>query len=111
MMMGDMLGAARHSAGRFQSWLEASDPALAAKVAERAAADGLSPAAYVRVAVADFTQAASGEDWATLTSAMRDSDDPGTACLVAMVDWRLNAADCGCHPSSRTAPHKGAVNE
>src|SRR3546814_14397511 len=93
MMLGDMLAAARNSAGRFQAWLEGSDPALAAQVAEHAAREGLSPAAYVRAAVANFASLASEEDWATLTSSMRDSGDPGTVCLMAMVHWRLSAPD------------------
>src|SRR3546814_6979313 len=82
MMLGDMLAAARKSAGRFQAWLEGSNPALAAQVVERAAIQGLSPAAYVRVAVADFASLASEEDWATLISRVRDSGDPGTVCLL-----------------------------
>jgi hypothetical protein len=99
MMLGDMLAAARKSAGRFEGWLEACDPALAARVAHRAAGEGLSPASYVRAAVAHFAALASEEDWATLTSSMRDADDPGTLCLLAMVDWRLSAPNCGCHPA------------
>src|SRR3546814_19134967 len=42
MMLGDMLAAARKSAGRFQAWLEGSNPALAAQVVERAAIPGRS---------------------------------------------------------------------
>lgn len=109
MMLGDILASARQSAGRFQTWLESSDPALAAQVVERAEREGLSPAAYVRVAVADFASLAGEEDWATLTSNIRDSDDPGTACLVAMVDWRLSAPNCGCHPAGGNALHERAV--
>src|SRR3546814_12968512 len=76
MMLGDMLAAARKSAGRFQAWLEGSNPALAAQVVERAAIQGLSPAAYVRVAVADFASLASEEDWATSISRVRARGDP-----------------------------------
>lgn len=103
MMLGDILAAARNSAGRFQDWLADSDPALAARVAEQAAHEGLSPAAYVRSAVADFASLASEEDWATLTSSMRDSNDPGTVCLLAMVDWRISAPHCGCRPTGESA--------
>ena len=95
--LGDLLAAARSSSGGFQAWLEASEPELAAQVAEAAAGTGLSPTGYVRAAVADFSRFASEEDWATLTSSLRDSDDPGTTCLLAMVDWRLTAAGCGAH--------------
>lgn len=97
MMLGDMLAAARNSASHFQAWLEASDRELAEAVCKSAEREGLGPASWVRSAVADFSALASEEDWATLTSAMRDSEDPGTACLLAMVHWRLSAPDCGTH--------------
>lgn len=103
MMLGDILAAARNSSGRFQGWLAASDPDLARQVVERAAAEGVGPASYVRAAVAGFASRASEEDWATLTSSMRDTDDPGTTCLLAMVHWRLTAPDCGCHGSGVVA--------
>lgn len=96
-MLGDLLAEARRSAGAFQAWLDASDPALAEKVAAAAARDGLNPAAFVRGAVADFARFASEEDWATLTSSMRDSAGPGTVCLLAMVHWRLTARGCADH--------------
>ena len=96
MMLGDILAAARASAGTFQAWLVAADPVMAAQIAESAERDGLSTAAWVRSAVADFGSLAGEEDWATLISAIRDMKDPGTGCLLAMVDWRLKAADCGC---------------
>ena len=95
--LGDILGAARRSAGNFQTWLTDSDPALAQRVAATAQQTGLSPTGYVRAAVADFSRFASEEDWATLVSTMRDSADPGTDCLLAMVDWRLTAKGCGAH--------------
>ena len=105
-MMGDLLAAARESAGSFQSWLRASDPKLAADVAAAADREGLSPTGFVRIAVADFSRLASEEDWATLVSSMRDSSDPGTVCLLAMVHWRLTARGCGDH--SFNHHHEGA---
>ena len=96
-MLGDMLAAARDSAGGFHAWLEASDAALAAAVANAGARTGMTPTGFVRVAVADFARFASEEDWATLTSSLRDSDDPGTVCLLAMVHWRLTVSGCGEH--------------
>ena len=96
-MLGDLLAAARSSSGGFQAWLKASDPELADRVAAAAAATDLSPTGYVRAAVSEFSRFASEEDWATLTSSLRDSSDPGTTCLVAMVDWRLTAGGCSAH--------------
>lgn len=95
--MGDILGAARRSASGFQTWLAGSDPELAGRVAETSGQTGLSTTGYVRAAIADFSRFASEEDWATLVSTMRDSADPGTDCLRAMIDWRLTAQGCGAH--------------
>jgi hypothetical protein len=98
--LGDILGAARRSASGFQAWLAGSDPGLARRVTEAGEQTGQSPTGYVRSAIADFSRFASEEDWATLVSTMRDSGDPGTACLLAMVDWRLTAKGCGAHSHS-----------
>ena len=106
-MLGDMLAAARSSSGRFQAWLQRSDPALAAEMKKAAAAHGLTPTGYVRTAVADFNRFASEEDWATLTSSLRDSDDPGTVCLLAMVHWRLTVRGCSEHSLNGSAQAEG----
>jgi len=96
-MLGDLLAAAKASAGAFEGWLKACEPVLAEQVAEAAEEQQLSIPGYVRAAIADFSRFASEEDWATLTSSLRDSDDPGTVCLVAMVHWRLTANGCEGH--------------
>ena len=108
-MLGDLLAAARASASGFQSWLEASDPDLAAAVSAAASRESLGPAGFVRSAVADFSRFAAEEDWATLISSLRDSDDPGTICLLAMVHWRLTARGCGGH--SFSLDQQGAADE
>lgn len=100
MMLGDILASARRSASGFQGWLAASDPELAGEVDARATREGMGTASYVRAAVAEFASHADEEDWATLISSLRDSADPGTTCLLAMVHWRLSAPDCGCHTRS-----------
>ena len=96
-MLGDMLAEARRSSGGFQAWLEAPDSALADKVKWAAEAHGMTPTSYVRTAMADFNRFAPEEDWATLTSSLRDTDDPGTTCLLAMVHWRLTVRGCSEH--------------
>ena len=100
-MLGDMLAAARTASADFQSWLESSDAHLAAEIKRAAAGHGLSPTGYVRSAIADFSRFAAEEDWATLISSLRDTDDPGTVCLLAMVHWRLTVP--GCHEHSAAA--------
>ena len=101
MMLGDMLAAARTSSGSFQAWLERSDPALAADIKSTADQQGMTPTGYVRAAMADFNRFAAEEDWATLTSNLRNSDDPGTVCLLAMVHWRLTVRGCAEHSTGR----------
>lgn len=110
-MLGDLLAAARGSAGAFQGWLEASDPELAAEVASAASREGMTPAGFVRAAVADFSRFASEEDWATLTSSIRDDADPGSVCLLAMVHWRLTVRGCGDHSFRHDHHHGGAADE
>lgn len=110
-MLGDLLAAARASSGSFQSWLQGSDPDLAAAVFAAAARESLTPAGFVRSAVADFSRFAAEEDWATLTSSLRDSDDPGTTCLLAMVHWRLTASGCGEHCLRPQYSDSGAADE
>ena len=97
MMLGDLLGAARNSAGGFQKWLEASNPDVARQVWTAAAAERVTPASYVRAAMSDFARFAEEEDWATLISSLRESGDPGTVCLLGMVHWRLTAKTCADH--------------
>ena len=96
-MLGDILAAARESASAFQGWLAATDPELADRVEWAARKSGITPTGYVRMAIADFSRLAPEEDWATLTSSLRESGDPGSTCLLAMVHWRLTAAACGEH--------------
>ena len=96
-MLGDLLAAARDSSSGFQAWLERSDAALASRIADAASRSGMTPTQFVRGAVADFGRFAAEEDWATLTSSLRDTDDPGTVCLLAMAHWRLTVNGCDSH--------------
>jgi hypothetical protein len=90
-MLGDILAAARQSASGVERWLSARHPGLHAEVAEAARREGASVAAFARMAVADFSLRADEEAWASLSSRLRDSGDPGAACLRAMLEWRLAA--------------------
>jgi hypothetical protein len=109
-MLGDLLAAARDGAGNFQSWMKTADPELAAAVDVAATADALTPTSYIRAAVSDFARFASEEDWATLTSTLKRTEDPGTACLLAMLNWRLTAKACRQH-SHQHHPAEGAAND
>ena len=106
-LLGDMLADARTSSGRFQDWLERSDPALAGEVKQAAGRQGMTPTGYVRMAMSDFNRFASEEDWASLTSSLKNTDDPGTTCLLAMVHWRLNVPGCSEHSAEASALPRG----
>ncbi len=110
-ILGDMLAAARDSTGGFQAWMLRSDPDLARQVVAAAGQCELTPTGYVRAAVADFARFASEEDWATLTSSLRDTGDPGTVCLLAMVHWRLNVQACSNHSHSTHGCSQGEEHE
>lgn len=100
IMLGDLLAAARDHAGQFHHWLQACDSDFADEVAAAAASEGQSPAGYVRAAIADFARHAGEEDWATLVSNLRESEDPGATCLLAMVHWRMALPVCTHHVGS-----------
>lgn len=108
-MLGDLLAAARDGAGSFLPWLRLADARLASVVEDAARVESMTPTSYVRAAISDFTRFASEEDWATLTSNLKRTDDPGTACLLAMVDWRLNANACAEHSHQNYS--KGGADE
>ena len=95
--LGDLLGAARKSSVRFAEWLRVTDPDFAAQVAQAASERGITPAGYVRVAIADFSRLADEDEWATLSSTLKNSEDPGLACLLSMVHWRLTRQCCEAH--------------
>lgn len=106
-MLGDILAAARNSAGGFEQWLRGASPELAQTAGSAALAHGLSLAGYARMAVADFSRLANEEDWTTLMSSLRGSADPGSTCLAAMVHWRLTVTDCTAHSP---LPLEGVAN-
>ncbi|MDF2605718.1 hypothetical protein [Sphingomonas sp.] len=101
--LGDTLAAARRSSAGLEQWLRRTDPALAHEAAAAAARIGISVSGYARMAIANFTRLAGEEDWATLMSGLRDSQDPGTTCLAAMVHWRLTAPACRAHSNTQEA--------
>lgn len=95
--LGDILASAKASATGFEVWIDAADPELADAVRLAAARSGTTLAGFARAAVADFSRFADEEAWVQLSGVLRDDDDPGTACLSAMVRWRLAAKGCAGH--------------
>ena len=58
-----------------------------------------------------ITRSAGEEDWATLMSSLRDSEDPGTICLRAMVHWRLSASGCHDHAPRAHGPSQTRIGK
>ena len=79
----------------------AADPGLAGRIDGAAANEATDFGGYIGLAVADFTEHASAEDWATLTSRLRAADDPGRACIVSMITWRLKATGADAVPAQQ----------
>ncbi|KPH58091.1 hypothetical protein ACLIMP_19130 [Novosphingobium aerophilum] len=105
MMLGDLLGMARRSAASMERYLAETDPDTCTDVRRAAAASAISATEFVRMAVADFSRAASEEDWATIMSAMRDGPDPGRTCLHAILQWRIAAPTCEVHTGGQAGNH------
>ena len=96
MMLGEILTAARKSGAGMESWLAPAEPEIWAALGEAAETEGMDHASYARMAVADFSNSAPEEDWATMMSHMRNAEDPGQACLLSMITWRLRHVDGKC---------------
>jgi len=99
MMLGEVLTAARKSGRGIEDWLSVAEPEIWKALGEAADAEGMDNAAYAQMSVADFSNKAPEEDWATMMSRIRDAQDPGQACLLSMITWRLAAKaekSCSC---------------
>lgn len=99
MMLGDILALARRSSASYQGWLVAADPGLAVRIDAAADREATDFGGYIGLSVADFTEHASAEDWATLISRLRDAVDPGRACVVSMIKWRLATTGAAAAPA------------
>ncbi|WP_145953389.1 hypothetical protein [Oceaniglobus indicus] len=96
MMLGEVLSAARKSGDGIKDWLAPAEPEIWDALGKAAEAEGMDHAAFARMAVADFTNRAPEEDWATMMSRIRDAQDPGRACLLSMITWRMSKVDTKC---------------
>jgi hypothetical protein len=87
--LGEILALSRQSSARLRDWLQAQEPALVERLAAAAQARGETVAQFLRIATADFLAEADEERWASLISALRDSDDPGAVCVARIMTFRL----------------------
>ncbi|GGK51169.1 hypothetical protein GCM10011322_42820 [Salinarimonas ramus] len=90
-MLGDLLAAARRADGELAAWLAHNEPALAVRAEEAARAAGETLAGFARASFTAFERHAREEEWASMTSGLRRTDDPGLACLADIIAWRLAA--------------------
>lgn len=88
LSLGQML-ADDTSAERLEAWIEGTDPALAARVREAAAASELEVAAFVRRAVRQFVDNADDESWTQLISASQGAADPAAAAMASLLKTKL----------------------
>jgi hypothetical protein len=72
------------------------DLVLLGRTRAAAAAAGLSLNQYVLGACRAFLDRAGDEEWATLTSRLRDGAEPGVTPVAIAVEGRLDAGACGC---------------
>ncbi|MEJ6477669.1 MAG: hypothetical protein QNL92_03190 [Octadecabacter sp.] len=96
MMLGEILSAARDSGAGIEDWLAPAEPEIWSALGKAAGAEGIDHATYARLAVADFSNSAPEEDWATMMSRMRNANDPGQSCLLSMITWRMNRVVGAC---------------
>ncbi|HEY9216479.1 MAG TPA: peptidylprolyl isomerase [Phenylobacterium sp.] len=87
LALGDLL--TDEAAGRVEPWLQASDAALAERVAQAAAAAGETVAEFVQLSVAAFVAEANDERWTQLISATQDSQDPALAAISQILRSKL----------------------
>ena len=71
MMLGEVLAAARKSGSGMEDWLARAEPEIWAALGEAAEAEGVA-------------------------LPIRDARDPGQACLLSMITWRLRKPTSSC---------------
>ena len=88
LSLGEML-ADGASAERLEGWIDGTDPVLARRVREAAAAEDLDVATFVRRAVRHFVDHADDESWTRLISASQGAADPAVAAMASLLKAKL----------------------
>jgi hypothetical protein len=101
MQLGDVIAGLADEVFANETMLAMGDLALAARIADAAAAEGVSRGEFVASAVGRFTAGCSEEEWLTVLGQMRRVADPGEILLRRAVTAALDRADtpsaCGGH--------------
>ncbi len=93
MMLGDVLGRLNDEGEATEVILGLGDLRLLASMRQRAEAEGLDLAAYVRGAVQRYAAEASDEEWTTLMGVIGCAADPGLACVKRALENALRVGN------------------
>lgn len=103
MQLGDIIRGFSEDATASEALLACNDIVLLARVGEAVARYEETVGEYASGAVRRFANLAGSEDWLGLMNVVERTDDPGTGCLVYMVNWSLRkdealepSAHAGC---------------
>jgi hypothetical protein len=114
MMLGDILRKFDDPAVAEAALLQLGDLVLRAQVAKAAERFGETPCEYAVASIARFSGEAKDDDWVTLMSGMGRTENPGSICLLKMLQWAVALdlqphAGCSCgHAHSASDPNAGA---
>ena len=89
MLLGDVIERLDDEVVALETLLALNDLGLLRRVQDAAAADASTPGGFIAQSVARFSSDASDEDWVSLIGAMGRTEDPGVACVRAMLEFAL----------------------
>jgi hypothetical protein len=98
MLLGALIRNLEDETTAMETLVSLGDLALLTEVETAAAREALTPGAFASRAVAHFANTASDDDWVSLVGKLGRTDDPGSACLAAMLAFALTprqASACG----------------
>src|SRR6266702_4640761 len=93
MQLGEIIRSLSEETPADEALLACNDIVLFARVGEAAARYEETVGEYAAGAVRRFANLAVSEDWLGLMNVVERTDDPGTGCLVYMVNWSLKKDD------------------
>jgi hypothetical protein len=91
MMLGDMLRRLNDDSEATEIILGVGDLPLMVAAQQRAKAEGLELAVFLREAVQRYAAEASDEEWITLMGTIGRAADPGLACVKRALETALHA--------------------
>lgn len=94
MLLGDMIARFDDEAVAAEALLSLNDLALAARIQDAAAREGLTAGEFASAAVQHFSASASDEDWVTALGQMARTAEPGTELLRRALLWTLTPSGC-----------------